>query len=191
MRFISPIERYRLVAVHQKIEVLASGLPRVLQEGFTAEFNPGDTTDWERDLARKHFKFRNIKLNQDGSEVDPINRVSSFDTASIKDPSLRKKVEDAMLANADFGQQEGFLLAEKPKLAAPWPSYDELKPHGQLTAEKVAKRNLETAAATGTPLDQVIAYERQERNNEKVLAVYEEALAEQNRPEPDEILVEA
>jgi hypothetical protein len=189
MRFISPVERYRIICVHDDVEVLASGQPRVLSHGYTAEFVPGDTTDWERELARKHFKFRNIKRNMDGTEVDPIGRVSSFDTAKVADPTLRDKVEKALLANPDNGHQEGYILAERPQVAVPWPTYDENNLKGRKTADMVAAQNIETAKSIGVSLDALIAYERQNRDNAEIIALYEAA----NAPEvvPEDELVEA
>jgi hypothetical protein len=193
MRFISPFERYRLVAVHQEIETLANGQPRILSEGYTAEFTPGDTTDYERETAREHFKFRNIVKNMDGTFVDPVHRVSSFDTATIRDKDLRRRVEQFMLdpdRSPDLGKAEGYMLVEKPQLPAPWPAYDDLTVQGRRSAEHVAAKNLEIAAATGVQIDALIAYERQaDEPRAEVIAAYEAALATDDEPKPE--LVEA
>jgi hypothetical protein len=193
MRFISPFAAYRIIAVHQKTEPLADGTRRVVSEGFTCEFKQSDTTDWERDEARKRFQFKGTTLYQDGTPVDPITRVSSFDTATIKDEGLRKRVEKALLENSDFGKQDGYILVEKPKLPAPWVTYDELTVHGQRKPAHVAAKNIETAKTTGVPLDHLVAYERQEQRKgwEEIVAAYEAASAETEQSEPEPELVEA
>jgi hypothetical protein len=186
LRFISPISAYKVVAIHEKTEVLADGSRRTLAPGFTAHFNKFDTTDWERDIAREKFKFRNIVKNLDGSMVDPVPRTSSFDTATIEDPELRKRVEEALLNNPDHGKQEGYLLVEKPKVKAPWASYDKLTIQGRRTAELVAQKNLEIAAETGTPIQDLIAYERSlDEPRGELIALYEAALPVEPDPEPD------
>lgn len=99
MRFISPIPGYNFIAIHEKVEVLASGLPRTLAPGFICRFKVGDTTDWEREYARVHFKFNGVPLSERGQmPIDPVpSRVSSFDTLTIANPKLRKEVEDRLL----------------------------------------------------------------------------------------------
>jgi hypothetical protein len=191
MRFLSPIAAYRKVAKHQEIEQLASGQPRVLAPGYTVEFVEGDLTDWEREEARKRLQFKNNYINLDGSPYDPVPHASSYDTATIDNPALRKEVEEYLLNHPDFGRPGEFILVEKPKLEAPWPNYDELQIHGQRSAAHVAKRNIETAATTGVPIEHLIAFERDSQNRGGVIAVYEQALAEQNAPEPEEVVVEA
>ena len=197
MRFISPIERYRLIAIHEETQRLADGSTNVLAPGYTVEFKPGDTTDWEREIARQELQLRNPRF--EGAlgtplvkEVDPITSVSSFDTNSIQDPELRRRVEEAMLTNADNGNKaSGYILVEQPKPVAPWVSYDNLVVRGQRTAEKVAEQNLATAETTGTSLEHLIMYEKANRNDETIVAAYEAALAGTQQAEPDEVMVEA
>ena len=208
MRFISPIKNYRQIVLHQKTEPLADGTRRVISEGYTAEFRQSDTTDWERDVARRELTFRGTTLHEDGTPVDPINRVSSFDTDSVHAmdcrcprgsapvtascEKLKKQVEEALLKNDDYGKRsEGYILVEKPKLPAPWPTYDELVVHGQRKHGNVAKQNIETAKTTGVSLEHLIAYERQERNDPRIIEAYEAALAEAQVLEPEPDLVEA
>lgn len=191
MRFISAISAYKLVVIHEDVEILASGQPRVIAPGFTAEFRQGGLLPHEKEVAARELKFRNQTYYKDGTPVDLIPRVSLFDTSEIHDPKLRERVEKAMLANPDFGKQDGYMLVEAPKVTAPWASYDELTIHGQRTAEKVAERNIEIARTTGTSLEALIAYERQNRNDARIIAAYEAAQAEAQAEEPASELVEA
>lgn len=189
MRFISPIAAYRVIVKHQDIEILASGQPRVLKDGFTVEFKEGDLTDFERDLARKSLTFKHNYINLDGSPYDPVPHASSYDTAQIEDPVTRKEVEDFLVNHPFCGQSHEYILVEKPQLPAPWPNYDELVIHGRRTAKHVADQNIATAQATGTSLDTLIAYERDNQNRPEVIAAYEEANAPVEVPEDE--LVEA
>ena len=92
MRFVSKYSRFRIVCKHEKIEILASGLPRVLAPGFTAEFKQSDVTDWEREEARKRFKFSGTVRDDSGRDLDPITRISSFDTSTISGTELREEI---------------------------------------------------------------------------------------------------
>lgn len=176
MRFISPFPRFRLICKHQKIEILASGLPRVLEDGYTAEFRNTDVTDWERDLARETFTFRGTVTDEGGRDVDPVKtRVSTFDTSKIGDEKLRGEVERFMINHPDHGRD--FIVAERPKAAPPWPTYDSV--HPSKIAAKVKEDGFDPQA--------VIAYERENKNRASVISALE-ALRE---GEPEEELVAA
>jgi hypothetical protein len=209
MRFISPFAAYKIVAVHQKTEPLADGTSRIIGPGYTCHFRQADTTDWEREVAREKLHFRGTTKYTDGSPVDPITRVSTFDTDTVHATdcacprgstpvtascrALKEKVEKSLLRNEDLGKQDGYILVEKPKLPAPWAAYDELAPHGQRKPAHVAAKNIETATATGVSLEHLVAYERQlaRKGGEEIIAAYEAAMtqAEQSEPEPE--LIEA
>lgn len=184
MRFISPNPRYRIYVKHEQIETLASGQPRSLAPGFACQFTQG-ATDHERSIARQRLSFRGTTMQMDGTPSDPLERVSVYDTASIEDAKLRKEVEEFLLAHPDCGNSAEFIHVEELKLPAPWPSYDEIVIHGRRTAAHVAKQNLETAAQIGVGIDALIAYERENRADEEILAAYEQALgAGAEEPEP-------
>ncbi|MBI3936403.1 MAG: hypothetical protein HY323_05455 [Betaproteobacteria bacterium] len=184
MRFISQFRNYRVVAVHEQVEILASGQARMLAPGYVCEFRQGDVTDWERDQARELLTFRGTTLNLDGSPTDPIDRVSSFDSAQVADSKLRHKVEQALLAHPAFGKQDGFILIEKPKLVAPWPGYDKLVRSGRRTDDHVAAKVAELTADGGYDPAGVAAYERANLNRQPILDALA-ALERQPEPEPD------
>ena len=112
MRFISKHPGYKFIAIHEQVEVLASGLPRTIAPGFICEFSPFDTTDWERDIAREKFKFQGVPMLESGILMDPITRVSSYDTTKIENPELRAKVEQRLLETQ--GPMD-HIHVEKPK----------------------------------------------------------------------------
>ena len=112
MRFISKYPNYKFIAVHEQVEVLASGLPRTTAPGFICEFTRFDVTDWEREEARKLFKFQGVPFLESGILLDPITRVSSYDTSQIENPQLRKQVEQLLL---DTQGPSDHLYVETPK----------------------------------------------------------------------------
>lgn len=192
MRFISPSGALRIVLIHEKTRADTDGFNRTVEPGYTVEFKQGLLDGFEYQLARERLHFSagvRDRQNMDGSPFDYIRMAGVFDTEWIEDPELRAEVEQKMLANDGCGKADTFILVEVPKLPAPWPSYDDLKPTGQRTPEKVAQRNLETAQTIGVPVEDLIAYEKQERNHERILAVYEAELAK--TPEPEDELVRA
>jgi len=176
LRFISKHPGYRIVCKHQDIEILASGLPRVLRDGYTAEFKVSDVTDWERDAARGAFTFVGTTTTLGGNPIDPVTtRISGFDTNRIADTTLRAEVEKALQVNTAFGHD--YILVEKPTLPAPWPKYD---------SEKVAAIAGKVADSGYDPQD-VIAYERANKNRPSVIEALEALLVK----EPEEELVTA
>ena len=190
MRFISWITQYKLMAVHQGYEVLATGQGRVTSPGYTVEFRPHDATHAEREQARRSFQYRGL-VTAPGSEkeLDPIDvqhRVSTFDTNVIADSELRARVEKALLNNPDFGRD--YVLADEPvKLPPPWPAYDKLVAQGRRTLEMVVEKIKAQVDEAGYDPVAVIAYERENLNRPEVIA----ALEPQTADEPDVELVSA
>lgn len=190
MRFISPYRQYQLVAVHENVELLASGQPRVIAPGYVCEWTPFDVTDWERDAARRTFTYKGAVMDSSGRHLDPIDeehRVSVFDTAKISDDKLRARVEKALLENSANGRD--YVLVEQPKVEAPWPSYDNIVVHGQRKIEHVAAKIAEKVAEDGYDPAEVVAYERQNLNRPEVIEAVEALTA--STPEPDDDLIVA
>lgn len=186
MRFISPSSKYRYVVIHDETSVDPSGYVRTVKPGYTCQWQMGLLTPYEKQLAREKLVFRGVPMNMDGTPYDPVNRASVFDTADIEDQALRHRVEKILLVNQG---NDSYILVEAPKVPAPWPTYDQLTVMGNRTAIKVAKQNLEVAAVTGVDIRQLIDYEKQNRNDERILAEYEKALEAPSEPVED--LVEA
>lgn len=157
MRFVSPYERYKIVIKHQDTEVLANGSTRVLAPGFVAEFSPTDVTLFERDLARESFSFRGTLTTEGGIPIDPVlHRISTFDTNKV--PSeMRAEIEQSLLNHPDHGRD--FVVANRPKIDPPWPSYDKEK------AADIPKK----VADLGFDTEAVIAYERENKNRESII----------------------
>ena len=191
MRFISPSGGLRIVVIHDKtVPDPNTGLTYTTQPGYTVEFRQGLLDGYEQQLARGLTYPGGVRDRQniDGSPFDVTRMAGVFDSAWIEDPDLRAEVEKRLLANDGCGKPDSFILVEKERVPAPWPSYDALTIHGQRKAKHVAEKNLEIAAATGVPVEDVIAYERENRNDPDVIAAYEAANV---TPEPEEELVRA
>jgi hypothetical protein len=190
MIFVSNYGRYRIVALHEGFDRLA-GVG--LGGGYTAEFRP-DVMNVHMNMLRSlaaegRLKFngmaRDASTNQD---LDPAERCSSFDTATIPDAEMRKRVEDAMLANSDFGV--AYWLYEESVSSAPWPAYDKLVPQGRRTIEIVAEKVAVMTQDMGLDPEGVAAYERDHANRPEVLAALE-ALTQQKQPAVEDLVVTA
>lgn len=192
MRFISPYTKYKLMAIHEQVETLATGRSRSLAPGFTAEWRPHDATDAEREQARSTFTFRGTVTDEGGRQIDPIDeqhRISTFDTGEINDPVLREKVEQALLSNSAFGHD--YVLADQPlRLDAPVPNWVKLTTaQGRRTVEMCAEKAVEMVQELGVDLDAAVAFERQEERKESEAIIA--ALGSLSPAEPDVELVSA
>ena len=176
MRFISPNPGYKFTGKKEEYELLASGQFRQISPPYICEFKVGDTTTWERDIARERFKFRGVPNDESGvRQIDPLaTRLSSFDTSTIDNPELRKVVEERLLA---WQNANDHILAEKPSVAAPWPTYDSVHP------SKIAAKVKED----GYDPKLVADYERNHKNRASVIQALEALVA----AEPAEELVSA
>lgn len=140
---------------------------------LVAQFVRGGAPDWVIEEATKRFKFGGR-----GDGESPAMMIGVFDSEIAARQNVWSEEEtDSVIRHLRDTQNPKWFIAEQPKVAAPWSSYDALVVQGQRTAEKVAARNVELAAETGTPVELLIAYERQNRNDQRILAAYLEAQA--------------
>lgn len=154
---------------------------------LVAQFQRGGAPDWVIEQASQRFDF---KGRGDGEPLAML--IGVFDSALARDAHKWTEEEhDAVVREIRDTQNPYWFVAEQPKLPAPWPTYDRVTVQGRRTSEQVAEKNIATATDIGVSLDDLIAYERQNRNDAKVIAAYEQALEEQRANEPAEELVEA
>ena len=139
---------------------------------LVAQFARGGAPAWVIEEAQKRFDFRGR------AHDEPIQMmIGVFDSAETA--SRYKWTEDehdAVVRHLRDTVNPYWFVAEQPRLEAPWPTYDSLVIQGQRTWEKVAAKNIETAEATGIALEQVLAYERQNRNDTRIVQAYESHL---------------
>lgn len=173
MRFISKYPGFKVTAIPGEDD-LFTGRPKRLP--IIAKFKPGFLYAWEVDAARRHFKFNGLtQIGEPGAAgdiIDPSIRVSYYDTLEAQreegwSDEFREQVEQGLLSNPFHGSE--FLMVEQPELPAPWPKYDELVAHGRRTSEMVAEKIAETVRDLGLDPEEVIAYERANRNREEVV----------------------
>lgn len=154
---------------------------------LVAQFVRGGASDWVLRAATERFNFTG---RGDGEPLSMM--VGVFDSGLAK--SQQRWTDDEHDQVVRFLREETnplWFIVEEPKLEAPWPTYDKLTVQGRRTSEQVAEKNIQTAVEIGVALEDLVAYERQNRNDAKVIAAYERALEEQRAGEPDEELVEA
>lgn len=197
MRFISQY-RAPIVSVRQQIvDEFANGKSQIRQHGVDCEFRHANVLPHEKELARQRFKFHGMLQEEDeATPVDPVSgygaRLSGFDTddselvgrwaqwdrqENLPVGTIKAEVEARLVEL----QGPSFFLVETVKLLAPWPKYDALR--GPNIPERIAK----TVADLGLDPQAVIAYERQEKGRDDVIAAVEAV----GVPEPGEELVAA
>lgn len=152
---------------------------------LVAQFVRGGAPAWAVEAAKERFNFRGRGDNE------PIEMmIGVFDSAqAAKAHKWTEEEHDAVVVDLRDTQNPYWFIAEQPKVPPPWPTYDKLVAQGQRTWDKVAAQNIETAETTGISIADMIAYERQNRNDERIIGAYEAAIVVEEIPEED--LVEA
>ncbi len=167
MRFVSPHPRFT-VNLRNPIEEpdpYHAGRQVVAEKGIQAQFIPGDYTFAEKEYALKRFKFNGLPTIEGNPDihVDPSYRIGTFDTdLQGYDEETKAFVEEAMQTAYSYGSD--FELFEAPKLPAPWAGYDKLRS---------AKRIADLVGETGSDVEDVIAYERENGNRPDVISALE------------------
>lgn len=178
MRFVAKYQKYSIQARVQRETITVDGFPMVSQEQILCDFEQGSLRPYEVDAGIAQLGAR--RGLPDG--IDPSYRLSVFDTewaqhAHAWDPETREYVEAFLQRNPSFGTD--YILVEEPKVAAPWPRYDEIKDVKRLVAKVVED---------GFDIADVIAYEIQNQDRPDVLAALDAAKSEQPDALPAEIL---
>jgi len=159
------------VRVH--VRVVEGGRERVQAYEGVVIARSGGAPDWVVGEAEKRFDF---KGRGDGEPTQMM--IGVFDSAQTAAAYKWSEEEhDAVVRHLRDTPNPYWFVAEQPKVPAPWPTYDNLVVQGQRTWEKVAAKNLETAADTGIPLESLVAYEKQNRNDDRILAAYDAAIS--------------
>lgn len=152
-----------------------------------AQFQRGAPPEWAFEKAVNTLNFRGL------AEGEPITlRMGTFDSV-IAQEQHGWSDDERLLVESELEKrsQDMLIRVEQPKLEAPWATYDNYRPHGQRTPAKVAEKNIQIAADVGVPLEEVIAYEKQNENHSLLIKAYEAAAREALAAEPTEELVEA
>jgi hypothetical protein len=173
MRFISQIRKWGTQIRPIREMVLATGQTQVLQEPIYVTFREGDVTSHEVEMAREHFSLHGFKTELDEvTEVNPITRLSSFDTdleAGLAnwDAETKALVEEQLMAIANDQASDIIFVAPTP-VAIPWPRYDDFDG----TPEELLAKLTED----GHDLSLVLRYERQHQNRASIIETLEASL---------------
>jgi hypothetical protein len=175
MRFVSKIRKYQICFQRDIIEHFATGESRVIQPLLNCEFDLfGSMRPYEIAAAREAFINRGLPLEADGiTTIDPLYRFSVFDTEEFQKhhrltDEKRVELEQFLLNNFAYGTY--YIMVEEPRVPAPWPTYDTVRGvKGSPTALRIAEKVRED----GFPVEDVIAYERQNQNRQDVIDALE------------------
>ena len=188
MRFISQIRKYGVQIRPIRTMLLATGQEQVLTEPIYINFREGDVTSHEVEYARQHFSLRGFKTEIDEvTEVNPITRLSSFDTeleADLAkwDAETKALVEEELMKIAANDNSDVLFVTPTP-VAIPWPRYDEFDGSPEALISKLREDGHDLATA--------LRYEKMNQNRPAITTALEEALVVDEVSEADREFVGA
>jgi hypothetical protein len=116
--------------------------------------------------------------------------IGVFDSAWARDHYHWSEEEHDAVVKHLRSDSPYWFIAEQPKVEAPFPSLDKLKPHGRRTAQLSAEQIIDVTEKGGFSLEDVLTYIRQEDWDPKVVEIVQAALVEEQKEDVEE-LVEA
>ena len=168
MRFISRISAFKIEVLGQKRQQVGDEI--IITEPSTiAEFRQEAIHPWEEKAARESFQFLGVTEEDphSGIPVDPIGRVSVFDTQEAQKrfgwSDEKRDLVEKNLITAQLSNSQDFILVNKPPLEKPWPSYETT--HHAKIASMVEELGLDKA--------EVIEYEKENKNRPSVIEALE------------------
>jgi hypothetical protein len=180
-RFVARYARYSHGVREEIAEAFARGT-RVIQKSLEAQFDPRGLTDFEKETAAQTLSFHGLpKDSETDSDVSPMSRLSLFDSEEAqKHYRWTDEEHDLVVDTLRTSDRNGldFIEVSAPKRPAPWNGYDKLTD---------AKQIVELTLATETPVENVLAYERENEDREDVIA----ALEEIHEPSDDAVVIDA
>jgi hypothetical protein len=170
-RFVSPHRNYSHGVRAEKLQRLGPyGEHLPAEKALEAQFGPDYRSDEDLALAKSTFKFRGMPIYENGQPVDPAYRVSVFDSERTKlqngwTDEEEALVVDALRHNGPIGKM--YIEVVPATVDKPWNGYDNLED---------AYRIVELALDIDADLAQVIAYEEQNSNRDRVLEALKAAV---------------
>jgi hypothetical protein len=165
MRFLSKFGQFALQVRGEERENYASGASKVTQMQVIAKFEPGGCNSEERELAIRRWRFNGQLQEMDEvTSIQPDYRIGLFDSVIAQSDSqwpdeLRKEVERKLIDHSE--RFEDVMLVPHIGPEPPWPRYDA---YNGTPAQLLRKLTDE-----GHDLHQVLAYERENQNRERVV----------------------
>lgn len=181
-RFVTRHGNAALTAREEIKEDFATGKSRIVQRALYVQFGSDGLTDHDYEVARTNLTFLGLPEDREkGGEADPRPRMGVFDSALAQATNgwtdeEAEIVVDFLRAHEWMGR--GYVEVEALRLPRPWPRYD------VTPAEAI----VQTAEAIGVPLEDVLAYERENQEREEVCRLLAGELSVR---EPEEVIVSA
>ncbi|HSV08524.1 MAG TPA: hypothetical protein VLI07_18555 [Candidatus Binatus sp.] len=173
MRFISPWGEYALQCRPQVMVALGAGLAEERQAPLYARFKPGGLLPHERELAFHQWSWNGQAQEADeATPYPPDYRIGVFDSEQAKVASNWTDEEhDFVVEKLRKRATETNDLLEVPATlkAPPWPRYDEYRGTPAALVRKLVDE--------GYNLDDVLEYELQGQNRDKVVGAITAAIS--------------
>lgn len=190
-RFVSRYAQYRHGVQNGRMMVLADGQRQELVKEIIAVFKParGILTEEEIQFGVDNLNHKGLPIDRDTNQAfSPRSRLSGLDTAEFaKAHGLTPEEEDLLISvlrsSPENGQEFIEIAPGAVKLEKPWATYD-----------KTAVRDvIKVAKAAGVPFADVLTYEKANRNDAGVIALLEDAVANEAAQEKqdDAVVIEA
>lgn len=165
MRCISPHARYsiQVIEAQERIITDAAGFTKLqtITKPVIANFDKTGLLDYETEAALMSFDFSGIP---DG--VNPLTRISVFDTEFYVEANYQEGERDAMLVQIDSRLRElnernpgQYIIVDPPQAEKPWPRYDDYD------VEKI----LAFQEALGVSPEKIRLYELENANRPEVI----------------------
>lgn len=186
-RYISKGSGYDICYQIDKTNYFGDGNSQLIQPLINCHFKPLGINPWEMVEAKARF-INTGTLIEDVTftPIDPALRYGVFDPTWLlqEHPTLDvDKVHEFLQGRPECGND--YLAISRPKLEAPWPSYDEFRGvKGTPTPERIAERVKED----GYDVFQVIMYEQENGNRQEVIDALI-ALTQPEIAEDDELVI--
>lgn len=148
-----------------------------------AQFERGNAPDYAYQKAVEYgLKFATKPTYEGGGEFPSQQWLSYYDSEADQiragwTDEEREAIERHLL------NTQGVYLADRPKVAPPWPAYDRLTVQGRRTIDLVVEKIREKVIEDGYSPGDIVAYERENLNR---AAVVEAMLALEERPVEEE-----
>ena len=181
-RFIAKYAKYGHGIRTGRYMVLADGQRQELTKELFVRFNISTPTEDEVSLGITSFNHTGLPHDRDTEEhLSPRSRISGFDTIAAQETygwtDEEREVVETTLRKSDAYGAEFMEVTEAPA-GKPWPTYDGMDS---------VKDILSAAKLIGIPLEDIIAYEKANRNAALIVNELEYVL--ENLAPEDEVLV--
>lgn len=172
-RFVCRGPNYSMGVRGAEVEDYATGRQKVVVAHLEAQFSRNGVKDIDLDAALKaRIPFPGLPHDRETEEhVSIRSRLGVWDSRTVKAQGMKAADADQVIAALRSSDRYGLDFVEvlAAVLTAPWGNYDAMD-------GKSPQKIVETAIDIGCDLNDVIAYERENKARVKVLEALNEAL---------------